>query len=362
MKRITYIFTTSRINRLNDSNYADEFFYGLRYLKNKYKFEIIEFKHIERYSSRVEYFISKLISLPLYIFSINEHQNRKIFKKTDELFLVSESTAFAALPFLILYKKKYKIKTSLFVMGLYSKKINFSKLKFLHNFLISFLGNYIDKFYFLGKGEFEKAKKISKKYNNMEFLPFCIDTNFWNIKNLDIKNNENILFIGNDGNRDYKKVFDIANKMPDKKFVFVTKNKFLTNVKQDNIEVVSGSWGSDAIDDMKLLEIYSKAKLVILPLINTSQPSGQSVALQAMSVGIPVMISFTDGFWDIKKYSNYENIIFVKNNSTDIWINAINDVYKDYELIEIISKNAKLLVNKHYSLKIFNSFLEEQIS
>ena len=86
MKRITYIFTTSRINRLNDSNYADEFFYGLRYLKNKYKFEIIEFKHIERYSSRVEYFISKLISLPLYIFSINEHQNRKIFKRQMNYF------------------------------------------------------------------------------------------------------------------------------------------------------------------------------------------------------------------------------------------------------------------------------------
>ena len=93
---------------------------------------------------------------------------------------------------------------------------------------------------------------------------------------------------------------------------------------------------------MKLLEIYSKAKLVILPLINTFQPSGQSVALQAMSVGIPVMISFTDGFWDINKYSNYENIIFIKNNSTDTWINTINDVYKDPELIEIISKNANL--------------------
>ena len=362
MKRITYIFTGSRINRLGDNNYADEFFYGLRHLKNKHITNIIEFNSKRKYSSKVEHYISRLFSLPLYIFSINDKQNRKILRETEELYLVSESTAFAALPLLILYKKKYKIKTSLFVMGLYSKKINFSKLKFLHNFLISFLGNYIDKFYFLGKGEFEKAKKISKKYNNMEFLPFCIDTNFWNIKNLDIKNNENILFIGNDGNRDYKKVFDIANKMPDKKFVFVTKNKFLTNVKQDNIEVVSGSWGSDAIDDMKLLEIYSKAKLVILPLINTSQPSGQSVALQAMSVGIPVMISFTDGFWDIKKYSNYENIIFVKNNSTDIWINAINDVYKDYELIEIISKNANLLVNKHYSLKNFNSFLEEQIS
>ena len=361
MKRITYIFTTSRINRLNDSNYADEFFYGLRYLKNKYKFEIIEFKHIERYSSRVEYFISKLISLPLYIFSINEHQNRKIFKKTDELFLVSESTAFAALPFLVLYKKKYKIKTNLFVMGLYSKKLNYSKFKFLHNLLISFLSNYIDKFYFLGKGELDIAKNISKN-NNMEFLPFCIDTDFWNIKKLNLNNNEYILFIGNDGNRDYKKVFEIAKKMPDKKFVFVTKNKLLINANLDNVEVFDGSWGSDDITDLKLLEIYSKAKLIILPLLNTFQPSGQSVSLQAMSVGIPVMISLTDGFWDIDKFSNNKNIIFIESNSVDSWVNKIDNAYRDNESLQIISKNAKDLVNSEYSLQKLNNFLEEQIS
>ena len=74
------------------------------------------------------------------------------------------------------------------------------------------MDNYIDKFYFLGKGELEKAINVSKKYNNMEFLPFCIDTNFWNVKRLDLEKNEHILFVGNDGNRDYKKVFEIAKK------------------------------------------------------------------------------------------------------------------------------------------------------
>ena len=47
MKRITYIFTGSRINRLGDSNYADEFFYGLRHLKNKHITNIIEFNSKE---------------------------------------------------------------------------------------------------------------------------------------------------------------------------------------------------------------------------------------------------------------------------------------------------------------------------
>lgn len=362
MNRITYIFTNSRSNRIDDHNYADEFFYGLRYLKNKHKTNIIEFNSVGKYLSTVEHFISKLFSLPLYIFSINNKQNRKILRETDELFLVSESTAFAALPLLVLYKKKYKIKTNLFVMGLYSKKINFPKLKFLHNFLITFLSNYIDKYYFLGKGELEKAKKISEKHNNMEFLPFCIDTDFWNIENIDLKNNEYVLFVGNDGNRDYKKVFEIAQKMPEKKFIFITKNKILINSNLVNVEVIDGSWGSNEISDLKLLEIYGKAKLVILPLLNTLQPSGQSVSLQAMSLGVPVMISLTDGFWDIEKFSNNKNIIFVENNSVDSWINKINNIYKDPMAIQMISKNAKDLVNTNYSLKKLNNFLANLIT
>jgi len=146
------------------------------------------------------------------------------------------------------------------------------------------------------------------------------------------------------------------------KFVFVTKNKLLINANLDNVEVFDGTWGSNDITDLELLEIYSKAKLVILPLLNTFQPSGQSVSLQAMSVGIPVMISLTDGFWDIDKFSNNQNIIFIESNSVDSWVNKINNVYRDNESLQIISKNAKDLVNSDYSLQKLNNFLEEQIS
>ena len=35
-----------------------------------------------------------------------------------------------------------------------------------------------------------------------------------------------------------------------------------------------------------------------MPLVETLQPSGQSVALQSMSMGLPVLITKTEGFWD----------------------------------------------------------------
>ena len=130
MNRITYIFTNSRGNRIDDNNYADEFFYGYRYLKNKHKTNIIEFKSVGKYLSTIEHFISKLFSLPLYIFSINNKQNRKILRETDELFLVSESTAFAVLPLLILYKKNIKSKLIYLSWVFIQKKLIFRSLNF----------------------------------------------------------------------------------------------------------------------------------------------------------------------------------------------------------------------------------------
>ena len=46
MSNITYIFTSGRADKLNDKNYADDFFYGLRHLNKKFNVEIIEFKKI----------------------------------------------------------------------------------------------------------------------------------------------------------------------------------------------------------------------------------------------------------------------------------------------------------------------------
>ena len=43
---------------------------------------------------------------------------------------------------------------------------------------------------------------------------------------------------------------------------------------------------------------------------NSTQPSGQSVSLQCMSVGVPVLISKTDGFWDYDLFKDNKNIFF----------------------------------------------------
>lgn len=363
MSKITYVFTSSRSNRIDSKDYADEFFYGLRSLKNKHNINIIEFQPIGKFARKVEYVISRLFSLPLYMFSLYSQKNRKIIKNTDYLFLVSESAGFAALPLLIFFKKKYKIKTSMFVMGLYSKKINYKFLKLFHNFFILLLEKYVENIYFLGKSELSKAQKTNpKNAKKMHFLPFYIDTNFWSQKQLNLQDKNSILFIGNDGNRDYEILVEIAKKMNDKKFIFVSNNNVLINSNLPNVTYLKGSWNDTSLTDIDIRNIYNISRLTILPLKNSFQPSGQSVTLQSMSMGNPVIISDTPGFWDSNNFRDGENIFFVKEPNINLWVDKINEIYDDFDLLNKISVNGTELVNKNYSVEILNLFLENKVS
>ena len=75
---------------------------------------------------------------------------------------------------------------------------------------------------------------------------------------------------------------------------------------------------------MEIKEFYKKARLTILPIKNTLQPSGQSVALQSISMGVPVIITETMGFWDFTNFKNNKNILFVENNKVETWKKLLN--------------------------------------
>ena len=76
-----------------------------------------------------------------------------------------------------------------------------------------------------------------------------------------------------------------------------------------------------------------------------------------MSMGVPVIISRTAGFWDEDKFINNKHIIFAENN-LNTWVNKINDVYEDVQLLEKISEQARKNVDKNFNLiKFYNKLL-----
>lgn len=365
MTNVTYIFSQGRKKTLqNDQIQAREFFYGVDYVKKSgYNTNIIEFNEVNSFTFKFfnlfDKFMNKVLSLPFYTASITSYKNLKLIFNSEKLFLVNESTGCSSIFIIFIVKNilRKNIEITLFVMGLYSKKLKYVKLKFLHNFVIKLLTFNIDNILFLGKAEYEKAKSLHKKYDNrLKFLPFCVDTDFWTTENNNIsEQNNNIIFVGNDGNRDYKLVLDLAEHFKNLKFTIVSSNQIFNDITLPNVDYYKGFWGKSNISDLDLKELYSSAKVSIIPLIETSQPSGQSVALQSMSLGVPVVISKTSGFWDYEHFVDERNILFVNNHSKEYWIKRINEIFLDTELLKNISINAKNTIKEFYNLNVLYS-------
>ena len=57
----------------------------------------------------------------------------------------------------------------------------------------------------------------------------------------------------------------------------------MRKITKSNSKLIKGSWGEPGVSDLELRDLYRNAKVTIVPLKNSLQPSGQSVTLQSMS-------------------------------------------------------------------------------
>ena len=365
MTNITYVFSGNRKNRYYQKKYeAREFFYGLNLFDNEnINLEIIEpinnkfppkiiFKYIDK-------IFQKIFNLPVYMNAFVSIENIKILLKTDKLILVNETTYCSLAPLLWIIKLFKRIDVYVFVMGLYSKKLRFPILKKIHFFIIKLFNFSVKKLMFLGEGELKKAIKIHKSSKNKFILfPFSIDTEFWNdLEYGKSLTKDSILFVGNDGNRDSELFLKIVNNLKDINFTAITNIENLLNAKLPNLNVIKGSFGSSNLSDTELKQHYISSKLVILPLRESSQPSGQSVTLQALSCRTQVIISDTEGFWDRSNFKNNNNIYLVKENNYKSWSNRIIQVLSDEKNLKSAEKHGQELVFNLYTLENFKNKL-----
>ena len=74
----------------------------------------------------------------------------------------------------------------------------------------------VDTLIFTNRSEYEFAIKNFKKFNDkFACIPFCLDLEFWKpTLDLEISEKEGVLFIGNNGHRDFDLVIDIAERLP----------------------------------------------------------------------------------------------------------------------------------------------------
>jgi len=98
-----------------------------------------------------------------------------------------------------------------------------------------------------------------------------------------------------------------------------------------------------------------------LPLKNSFQPSGQSVALQSLASGTPVLISKTKGFWDEDLFFDKSEIFFANSDNEYDWKQLIENIIHDESLLNDITRKGKNLVIQEYSLEKFLFQLKEYL-
>ena len=371
MPSVTYVFKAGRKkDLLNNIDRANDFFYGAKeFEKQNFETNIIEYKKDSEKKSKVLKIADRiLVKISGYPFSMSKlltNKNLKIFFNSDAVFLINESISFSFLPFAIILKLFRKVKINIFLMGISNLDKKRSGPSKTQKFLTSKLFKFSNNIYFLGNGEHRYAHNHYPKHSEkFKLAPFSVDYNFWNKSSNDesVKRN-GILFVGNDGNRDFNLLLNIAKNISDIDFTFVTQKIDEHETLPSNITLIEGSLHEKKLSDFELGGLYSMCKMVILPLKNSLQPSGQSVAMQAMATKTPVLISKTMGFWNFEDFKDKKNIFFVEPNDLDNWIEKIRYLYQNVDLLFEVANNAEnLILTKYNTENLFNLLFKDNFN
>lgn len=367
-KKITYFFQHGRSKRINSQKlYPVEMFYGYPYIKNQFPnvsfVESNPTKIRTFIQNNIEHRIGNIINIPILFSYFTSFKNYFILRKSDILIFSNHRALISCYPMMLLNKLFGKSpKSIVFFMGLLQK---FPNNKFLFKFKIYFIKNilsHVQKVYFLNKSEMDYAAEIFPSFtNNFEYYPFSVDLDFWEKKEMHKTND--ILFIGNDGQRDYEFVIDLINKLDNLSFTVVSKFIDKNKIKSNNCKIFDGSWDEDLLSDNDILELYNKSKITIIPLKETLQPSGQSVALQSMACGTPVIITKTKGFWDYENFMDNINIFFETKNNLSHWEKKINLILNsELEKYKYYSESCEEIVTLNYSVQNINKKLKNLIN
>jgi glycosyltransferase involved in cell wall biosynthesis len=169
----------------------------------------------------------------------------------------------------------------------------------------------------------ELLKRFDLENEQLEVAWFGVDEKFW-IPPQARKLRSGILSVGNDGRRDYSTLINAARLMPTRKITVITRfdppQTLPSNVRWQCIKNLE-----NYLPLKDLLPLYQSSECVVLPLRESIQPSGQSVAMQAMMCGAPVVISKTQGWWGSDVIREEKEVTLITPGKADELAAAIQE-------------------------------------
>jgi glycosyltransferase involved in cell wall biosynthesis len=150
---------------------------------------------------------------------------------------------------------------------------------------------------------------------------FGVDDSFWTLPEEGMRR-EGVLAVGNDSRRDFLTLVEAAKFLPEIRFTVITR-KEKPCILPLNVEWRLGDWKEAPVTDEELRALYQQAACVVVPLEECIQPSGQSVAMQAMMCGAPVVHTKTAGWWGAGVVRDQVDVELVAPRDGDAMARAI---------------------------------------
>lgn len=186
---------------------------------------------------------------------------------------------------------------------------------------------------------------------------FGVDAGFWTPGG---KPGDYVLAVGSDGRRDYETLVEAArmSALP----VRIVTQKDLPLPLPPNVAHIQGSWHEPALSDAELRDLYRGARMVVVPLEDSIQPSGQSVALQAMACGRPVILTRTRGLWTGEDFLDERDLLLVDAGSSKSLLHAIRRLADDAALNARMGLSAREAVLRQGGIEAFASRLNSLLA
>lgn len=164
-----------------------------------------------------------------------------------------------------------------------------------------------------------------------------------------------VLAVGNDAQRDHETLLEAARGAA-WRLVLITRRP-LPPAIPGNVQIVRGSY-SEGVSDAELREYYRNAACVVVSLKSGLQPSGQSVTLQAMACGTPVVLTRTPGLFDESGLRDGRELLLMEPGNPVGLRGAIERLLADQPLRAAVAEAGRAYVLRHGRIESFADRLE----
>jgi glycosyltransferase involved in cell wall biosynthesis len=174
-----------------------------------------------------------------------------------------------------------------------------------------------------GPGELAAVLALDRRLaGRVHVVGFGVDTSFW--CDGGFASGGDVLAIGNDGSRDWTTLVAAAPEIPRPVRILTSHAK--PGVLPENVVWEPADWHRQLLSDEAVRASYRQAGVVVVPIRDVPQPSGQSVTLQAMACSRAVVLSRTRGLWGRDVLRDGENVVLVDPGNAAGLAEAVNEL------------------------------------